>query len=169
MLYFQVYVPFPSSPCLLPFQQDVGDGQDESVEGWHIVWVQRGGRLVGGGAQVRVGWEGRLPMLPTTSHGHPAALWQVLPRLLELFLGSKSWPQKNNHHVISGPASPTVVDACKRNVTTSNSNQNATLSESKSKSKHLTKSITLFLSLQNKVIIQELSCWIWQTLFLLEH
>ena len=59
---------------------------------------------------------------------------------------------------ISGPASPTVVDACKRNVTTSNSNQNAILSESKSKSKHLTKSITLFLSLQNKVIIQELSC-----------
>ena len=70
------------------------------------------------------------------------------------------WPQsqKNNHHFISGTASPTVVDACKRNVTTSNSNHNAILSESKSKSKHLSKSITLFLSLQNKVIIQELSC-----------
>ena len=74
---------------------------------------------------------------------------------------------KNNHHFISGPASPTVVDACKRNVTTSNSNQNVILSESKSE--HLSKSITLFLSLQNKVIIQELSCWIWQTLLLLEH
>ena len=67
---------------------------------------------------------------------------------------------KNNHHFISGTASPTVVDACKRNVTTSNSNQNVILSESKSKSKskHLSKSITFFLSLQNKVIIQELSC-----------
>ena len=91
MLYFQVYVPFPSPPCLLPFQQDVG--QDESVEVWHIVWVQRGGQLVGGGEQVRVGWEGRLPMLPIASNVHPAALWQVLPRLLKPFLGSKLWPQ----------------------------------------------------------------------------
>ena len=71
---------------------------------------------------------------------------------------SQSHNHKNNHHFISGTASPTVVDACKRNVTTSNSNQNAIHSESKSKSKHLSKSITLFLSLQNKVIIQELSC-----------
>ena len=74
------------------------------------------------------------------------------------FSWDPSYGHKHNHHLISGPASPTVVDACKRNVTTSNSNQNAILSESKSKSKHLSKSITLFLSLQNKVIIQELSC-----------
>ena len=76
-----------------------------------------------------------------------------------------SWDPSYSHKkqsplfsTISGPASPTVVDACKRNVTTSNSNQNAILSESKSKSKHLSKNITVFLSLQNKVIIQELSC-----------
>ena len=96
-------------------------------------------------------------MLPTASHGHPAALWQVLPHFLKPFLGSKLKAQSQKQSTLySGPASPTIVDACKRNVTTSNSNQNVILSESKSK--HLSKNITLFLSLQNKVIIQELSC-----------
>ena len=65
----------------------------------------------------------------------------------------------NTQQPYSGPASPAVVAACRHNTSDPSIVQNTpvnTLDEPNAKI--MPKSVTLFLSLRNKVIIQEVGC-----------